>query len=202
MAESALTKVCEDLDLNYKPGYDEAAFYGPKLDFMFNDAIGREWQLATVQCDFNAPERFDMSYTNEEGKPERPVVIHRAIAGSLERFLGVAIEHFAGAFPVWLSPVQVAILPVSEKFADYAAVVKQSLEEAGVRLILDSDDSLGKRIRNTKTEKIPYQIIIGEKEVSSQTLTVEGRNDLKLEGITPADFTARISDEIKNRTNN
>ncbi len=199
-AEQALTEVCKNLDLPYRPAKDEAAFYGPKLDFMFKDAIGREHQLATVQCDFNLPERFELSYINEQGGKERPVMIHRAISGSLERFMGVMIEHFAGAFPVWMAPVQVAILPVGEKFADYSEQVKTALEEANIRATLSTDDSLGKRIRQAKTEKIPYQIVIGDKEQSSGTLTIEGRNDLKLEAVTVDDFIARITEEIKNRS--
>ncbi len=203
MAENALTNVCKELNLNYQPGIGEAAFYGPKLDFMFRDAIGREWQLATVQCDFNAPERFDMSYINEQGQPERPVVIHRAIAGSLERFIGVAIEHFAGAFPVWMSPVQVAVLPVSsEHHGEYADTIYQTLKKADVRVTMLSDDSLGKRIRKAKTERIPYQIIIGDKERDSGTLTVEGRNDTKIEGVTLDALLEKLASEIKNRTLN
>lgn len=198
-AEQALTTVCIEENLPYTPAKDEAAFYGPKLDFMFKDAIGREWQLATIQCDFNLPERFELAFTNEKGEKERPVVIHRAISGSLERFMGVMIEHYAGAFPTWLSPVQVALLPVSDAQADYAKDIQNKLIEAGIRTKWFADDSLGKRIRASKTEKIPYQIVIGNKEIESNTLTVEGRSDLKLEGITSEDFIARITSEIKNR---
>ena len=198
-AEQALTTVCIEENLPYTPAKDEAAFYGPKLDFMFKDAIGREWQLATIQCDFNLPNRFELEFTNEKGEKERPVVIHRAISGSLERFMGVMIEHFAGAFPTWLSPVQVALLPVSDAQADYAKEIQNKLIAAGIRTKWFADDSLGKRIRASKTEKIPYQIVIGNKEIESSTLTVEGRNDLKLEGITVEDFTTRITSEIKDR---
>ncbi|MBY0328711.1 threonine--tRNA ligase [Patescibacteria group bacterium] len=198
-AEQALTTVCIEENLPYTPAKDEAAFYGPKLDFMFKDAIGREWQLATIQCDFNLPNRFELEFTNEKGEKERPVVIHRAISGSLERFMGVMIEHFAGAFPTWLSPVQVALLPVSDAQADYAKGVQNKLIAAGIRTKWFADDSLGKRIRASKTEKIPYQIVVGNKEIESNTLTVEGRNDLKLEGISIEDFIVRITNEIKNR---
>ncbi len=201
-AENALTEICKELDLPYKAIKGEAAFYGPKLDFMFKDAIGREWQLATIQCDFNLPNRFDLSYINEQGEKEQPVVIHRAISGSLERFMGVMIEHYAGAFPVWMAPVQVTILPVGEKFAEYGEKVKIALLDANIRVTMNTNESLGKRIRTAKTEKIPYQIVIGEKEQTSETLTVEGRADLKLEGITVDDFITRIIDEIKHRTNN
>ncbi|MEI6400044.1 MAG: threonine--tRNA ligase [bacterium] len=200
-AEKALTAVCEDHGLPYFEGPGEAAFYGPKLDFMFKDAIGREHQLATVQLDFNLPERFDLSFTNEEGKAERPVVIHRAISGSLERFLGVAIEHFAGAFPVWMSPVQVSVLPVSEEHhGTYAKELFKKLQQEDIRVELLTEDSLGKRIRHSKTQKVPYQIVIGDKEKDSGNLTIEGRGD-KME-MSIDDFVEKISNEIKNRTLN
>lgn len=198
-AEKALTDVCINENLPYKPAKDEAAFYGPKLDFIFKDAIGREWQLATIQCDFNLPKRFELAYTNEKGEKEQPVMIHRAISGSLERFIGVMIEHFAGAFPTWLSPIQVAVLPVSEKFADYAMSVKKTLEDSDIRVVMYTNDSLGKRIRLAKTEKIPYQIVIGEKEVSANTVTVEGRNDFKMDGVTTDEFLTKISGEIREK---
>lgn len=201
-AEKALTDVCNEMNLNYKLGPGEAAFYGPKLDFMFRDAIGREWQLATVQCDFNAPERFNMSYVNEQGQDERPVVIHRAISGSLERFLGVAIEHFAGAFPVWMSPTQVAILPVSaEHHGAYADELYAQLKQLDIRVSLASDESLGKRIRNAKNMRIPYQVVIGDAERDSSTVTVEGRNGYK-EVMSREDFITKLQTEIRERTLN
>jgi len=170
---------------------------------MFKDAIGREWQLATIQCDFNAPERFDMSYINEKGEKERPVVIHRAISGSLERFLGVAIEHFAGAFPVWMAPTQIAVLPVStEHHGEYADMVYKKLKDADIRTVMLADDSLGKRIRKAKTDKIPYQIIIGDKERDSQTLTIEARGDVKIEGMTVDELLVKLENEITERTIN
>lgn len=200
-AETALTNACKEENLPYFEGPGEATFYGPKLDFMFKDAIGREWQLATIQCDFNLPERFDLSFVNEKGEKERPVVIHRAISGSLERFMGVMIEHFGGAFPVWLAPVQVAVLPVSdERHGDYASEIVKALKSVNVRAKLLGNESLGKRIRTAKTEKVPYQIVIGDKELESKTITVEGRNDLKLEAIAPAEFMGRIMAEIENRS--
>jgi threonyl-tRNA synthetase len=170
---------------------------------MFRDAIGREHQLATVQLDFNLPERFDLTYINEDGQKERPVVIHRAISGSLERFLGVAIEHFAGAFPVWMAPVQIAVLPVSnEHHGEYADEIFKKLKAANIRTIMLDDDSLGKRIRKAKTEKIPYQIIIGDKEKDSNTLTIEGRNDTKIEGMSIDALLVKLDKEIKERTLN
>lgn len=177
-AEKALTDVCISENLPYKPAKDEAAFYGPKLDFMFKDAIGREWQLATIQCDFNLPERFDLSFTNEKGEKERPVVIHRAISGSLERFMGVMIEHFAGAFPLWLSPVQVKVIPIAEAHHDTAYKAVADLRKAGLRVeIDDSNDSLGKRVRETKVAKIPYTIIIGDKDIEAGKITLESRKE-------------------------
>lgn len=181
-AEKALTDICQNEGLNYKAAKDEAAFYGPKLDFMFKDAIGREWQLATIQVDFNLPERFDLSFINEKGEKERPVVIHRAISGSIERFLGVMIEHFGGAFPFWLSPVQVKVIPIGERQMEYAHGVHKTLREAGIRSEIDqSNESLGKKVRGAKTEKIPFSIVIGDKEMESGIFNLEGRTE-KIEG--------------------
>lgn len=201
-AESTLEQAAIDNKLNYQIIRGEAAFYGPKLDFMFKDAIGREWQLATIQVDFNLPERFDLSFMNEKGESERPVVIHRAISGSLERFMGVMIEHFAGAFPVWLSPVQAIILPISEHQKEYADSVFDSLKETDIRVVLDdSNESLGKKIRNAKLQKIPYIIVIGDKEKEAKVITVEGRTE-KLEGITVEDFILKVNKDITERTLN
>ncbi len=202
-AESALRKVCEQESLPYFEAQGEAAFYGPKLDFMFKDAIGREWQLATIQCDFNMPKRFELSFINEKGEKEIPVVIHRAIAGSLERFMGVMIEHFAGAFPVWLSPVQVKVVPIGERQFEYAREVYNELKKADVRAELDeSNESLGKKIRNAKTEKIPYVLVIGDKEIEARAVTVEGRNDAKLGQMSVADFVEKINKEKAERSLN
>ncbi len=201
-AESTLEIAAKDNQLNYQIVKGEAAFYGPKLDFMFKDAIGREWQLATIQCDFNLPERFELKFVNEKGEEERPVVIHRAISGSLERFMGVMIEHFAGAFPIWLSPNQVTILPISEHQKEYADSIYKLLKESDIRVQLDdSNESLGKRIRNAKMSKVPYIIVIGDKERDAKVITVEGRNE-KLEGITIDNFLERLQREIKERTLN
>ncbi len=198
-AENALETAAKENELNYKLGVGEAAFYGPKLDFMFKDAIGREWQLATIQCDFNLPERFNLSFKNEKGEDERPVVIHRAISGSLERFMGVMIEHFAGAFPVWLAPVQVIILPISEHQKEYAKEIFEKINKADVRVELDdTNESLGKRIRNAKMQKIPYMIVVGDKEKEAKVITVEGR-EKKLEGVTVDSFIEKIKSEIKER---
>jgi threonyl-tRNA synthetase len=200
-AEAALEKAAKDNALPFTRVEGEAAFYGPKLDFIFKDALGRPWQLATIQCDFNLPERFELEYTNEQGEKERPVVIHRAISGSLERFMGVMIEHYAGAFPTWLAPVQVKILPVSgEKHGAYGAEVLAALRAAGARAELDAaDESLGKKIRNGKTEKVPYLLVVGDAEVEAKTLSVESRDNGKLGALDVDTFVAQVKNEIESR---
>lgn len=172
-AESALKEVCESQWLPYKPEKWEAAFYGPKLDFMFKDAIGREWQLATCQVDFNLPNRFQLWFINEQGEKEMPVVIHRAISGSLERFMSVMIEHFGGAFPLWLAPTQILFVPVANAFLDTCYERKSVCNDLNLRAKIDtSDDSFSKKIRNAELEKVPYIVIIWEKEVADKTLSV------------------------------
>ncbi len=202
IAESKLKDVIlKNFGPEYVDGPGEAAFYGPKIDFMAKDAIGRKLQVATIQLDFVQPERFELTCINEKGEKEGIVMIHCAIMGSFERFLSVAIEHFAGAFPTWLSPVQVKIVPIGERQAEYAQNVFQSLKNASVRVELDnSKDSLGKRIRNAKTEKVPYVIVVGDKEVESQTLTIEKRDGSKIENIPIEEFTQNILKEIKDRS--
>ena len=199
-AEGALRAACEKFDLPFKIGIDEAAFYGPKLDFMFKDAIGRERQLATIQCDFNLPVRFDLSFTNEQGEKERPVVIHRAISGSLERFMGVMIEHFGGAFPLWLAPIQVQIVPVAEKFNDYAFQLKSQLNQLDIRAkVDDGSDSFSKKIRNAELMKIPYTLIVGEKEQNSDSVSVrEFRSKAQYEK-SVVDFIAQVASEKDER---
>lgn len=167
---------------------------------MFKDAIGREWQLATIQLDFNQPERFDLSFVNEEGEKERPVVIHRAISGSLERCVGVLTEHFAGAFPVWLAPKQVTILTVADSFNSYGEQVKQSLHKADIRVKLDdSRDSLNKKIRNAELMKIPYILVIGEKEVQENTVAIREYRSKKQYELPMNDFITQVSKEYKQR---
>ena len=200
-AEGALEAAAQENGLNYKRVEGEAAFYGPKLDFMFKDAIGREWQLATIQCDFNLPERFDLSFVNEKGEKERPVVIHRAIAGSLERFMGIAIEHFAGDFPLWMAPKQVRILPVSENFIAYADEVFAACKKAGLRVELDaSSDGLGKKIRNAETDHVNYALVIGEKEATDKTVSVRSRKTGEQTVSTVAEFVAKLSEEVSTRS--
>jgi threonyl-tRNA synthetase len=199
-AEKSLEDAAKENKLNYKRMEGEAAFYGPKLDFMFKDSIGREWQLATIQCDFNLPERFGLSYTNEKGEEERPVVIHRAISGSLERFMGILIEHYAGAFPLWLAPVQLAVLPISDKHLEYAQSIVQELKDNGMRVNLDDrSESIGKKIREATTQKVPYMLIIGDKEIDSNGASVRTLGGEDLGTMPLADLVQKMTQEITNK---
>ena len=200
--EEVLRKVAIEKELDFKEEKGEAAFYGPKLDFKIKDALGRLWQCSTLQFDFNSPERFDMTFTNSEGKDERPYMLHRALFGSFERFIGLLIEHYAGAFPVWLAPVQVVVLPISEHQKEYARGVYEKLIDEGINKVEldDSDESLGKKIRKAKIQKIPYMIVIGDKEKEAGKITVEGRSE-KLEAIEVSEFIEKIKKEIKDRQN-
>lgn len=199
-SEQELKDVLEATGIAYKAVEGEAAFYGPKLDIMAVDALGRQWQISTVQVDRTQPSRFELEYTDTDGSKKRPVMIHRALVGSPERFLGILIEHFAGAFPAWLSPEQVRVLPVSEEQADYAANVVSTLKAAGVRASLDdANDSLGKRIRAAKQEKLPYVLVIGGKEVEANEVSVDSR-DRGQEGAIALDaFVAKVTQEIRDR---
>lgn len=187
IAENSLEEAAKENKLPYKKVSGEAAFYGPKLDFLFKDSLGREWQLATIQCDFNLPQRFDLSYMNEESKKERPVVIHRAISGSLERFMSVLIEHFAGRFPLWLSPAQVKVVTVTDRNIKFAEEVARMLTEQNVRVELDGRaETIGKKIRDAQLEKVNYIVTIGDKEVEKRVLAVRDRDgevkfDVKVE---------------------
>ncbi len=199
LAESVLEKVAEDLGIECVRETGEAAFYGPKLDYKVKDAIGREWQCSTIQFDFNLPERFDMTFTNSEGKEERPFMIHRALFGSFERFLGLLIEHYAGAFPLWLSPEQIRVLPVSEKFIDYAEEIKNELKKSGYRVTVDNNsESLPKRIRTAEKEKLPYILVLGEKEVEAKTVAIRKRKEGDLGVKSLKEFKEMLEEEIKN----
>jgi len=187
-SEEALEKIAQEEGITYKRMEGEAAFYGPKLDFMFHDAIGRERQLGTAQLDFNMPKRFGLEYTDSDGSKQTPVMIHRAIAGSMERFMSVMIEHFAGAFPFWLSPVQITLLPVSETHKEYAEKILNALEEKGLRAEIRTEETLGKRIRNWSISKNPYACVLGDEEVKNNTLSVESRDEGKLGEMSLEDF--------------
>ncbi len=201
LAEEMLQKVSDDRALGAKRMEGEAALYGPKLDFMFKDALGRETQLATIQLDFAMPKRFELSYTDKDGSDKSPVMIHRAILGSFERFMMILIEHFAGAFPLWLAPEQVRVLPISEKFVDYAGQIKDQLKQANIRVALDdSNESLGKRIRNSELYKIPFTVIVGEKEQESGTLAVRKYSQGDLGSSNVEEFITTLVENIKNKS--
>ena len=195
-AVTSLKEVLSDLGKEYELGVGEAAFYGPKIDFMAKDAIGREWQLATAQVDFNQPERFGLEYTAADGTKQRPVMVHRAISGSLERFMAILIEHYAGHFPLWLSPVQARIIAVGEKFQDYGNKILTELKSAGIRAELaDCNETLGKRIRQAQVEKIPYVLVVGEEEMNVGTIAVKLRG-ADLGQMPSAELTTKIKTEI------
>jgi threonyl-tRNA synthetase len=200
-AEWALEKVCESNNLPYKRVEWEAAFYGPKLDFMFKDAIWREWQLATIQCDFNLPERFNLSFTNENNEQERPVVIHRAILWSLERWMWMLIENFAWIFPLWLAPRQVIIVPVMPMFDDYAKKVENELKQSWIRVSWDySTDWLNKKVRNAEKMHNNYILVVGEQEQNEWTVSVRNYKTKEQTVEKLEDFKSRIKDEIKTRS--
>lgn len=188
-AEEALVEAAKQNDLPYEMGPGEAAFYGPKLDFMIEDALGREWQCSTAQLDFVQPENFDLSYTGQDGKEHRPAVMHIAVVGSIERMLGILIEHYAGAFPLWLAPVQVRMLPVSDTFLPYAHTIEEILKNEGYRVeVDDSAEGLGKKIRNAEMQKIPYMVVVGEKELAAQTVAVRDYATKKQEVMNVKEF--------------
>ncbi len=200
-AESILLEVAESMGVPFTREIGEAAFYGPKIDFVVRDVIGREWQLGTVQVDYNLPERFGLEYIGADNKPHRPVLIHRAPFGSMERFCGVLIEHFAGNFPTWLAPEQVRLLPITDHQNEFAKNIFDSLFEKGIRATLDSQsDKLGAKIRRAETDKVPYMLIIGAKEAEQGAVSVRSRVNKENEGSLPVEeFIARIKKEIDNR---
>lgn len=176
MATDGLRSALDDLGLDYVVNEGDGAFYGPKIDFHLEDSIGRTWQCGTIQLDFQLPQRFELEYTGADGEKHRPIMIHRVVFGSIERFIGILIEHFAGAFPTWLAPVQVKVLPISDKYADYAAKVYESLSEAGIRAEVDTrSEKIGYKIREAQTNKIPYMLVVGQKEEEEGTVSVRSR---------------------------
>ena len=200
-SEAMLEEINKEKSLNAKRMVGEAALYGPKLDFMFKDALGRETQLATLQIDFATPKRFGLVYTDNEGNEINPVMIHRAIFGSFERFIMILIEHFAGAFPLWLAPEQVRVIPVSDKFTDYTHKVANLLKQSGIRIGVDtSSESLGKRIRNAEVMKVPYVLVVGEKEVTSNTVAVRKYQEGDLGSSSVDDLLTTVQQNIKNRS--
>lgn len=198
-AENALREIAKERNADYFEAEGEAAMYGPKLDFMATDSMGRQHQVATIQLDMNQPERFDLTCVNEKGEKERIVMIHCAVMGSIERFSAVLLEHLAGNLPVWLSPVHAKILPVSEKHSAYAQKIAEELSAFGLRIEIDDSDSLGKRIRAAKLEKVPYFLVIGDQEVEAGTATLESRDKGKIGALSIADINTRLLAEIRER---
>ncbi len=201
-AEQAIVEACQEKGLNARVETGEAAFYGPKLDFMVKDAIGRRWQLGTIQVDYNLPERFNLEYTGSDNQKYQPVMIHRAPFGSMERFVAVLIEHTGGKFPLWLTPDQVAILPISEKFNDYAEQVKKELEKYDVRCIIDDrSEKITRKIRDNEMKHIPYMLIVGEKEQTEGTVTVRKQGGINEGSLKIEDFGRKIEEEVNNMIN-
>ncbi|MGP1447421.1 MAG: threonine--tRNA ligase [Candidatus Limimorpha sp.] len=197
-AEAAIVEACEEKHLPARIEYGEAAFYGPKLDFMVRDAIGRKWQLGTIQVDYNLPERFDLTYIGSDNEKHRPVMIHRAPFGSMERFVAVLLEHCAGEFPLWLAPDQLIILPVSEKYLDYAEKVQSYLKKSDIRALIDDrNEKIGRKIRDAEVKKYPYMLIVGEKEESENSVSVRRHGQVDLGSMSMEDFGKMILKQVE-----
>ncbi|MDE6157090.1 MAG: threonine--tRNA ligase, partial [Muribaculaceae bacterium] len=201
-AEQAIIEACAEKGINARTELGEAAFYGPKLDFMVKDAIGRRWQLGTIQVDYNLPERFELEYTGRDNAKHRPVMIHRAPFGSMERFVAVLLEHTAGHFPLWLAPEQAVVIPVSDKYLDYAKEVAEQLEEADARLFIDDrNETLGRKIRDNQLKRVPYMLVVGEKEAQNGEVSVRKPGEGDLGSMKIANFAALLNEEVRNLTN-
>lgn len=199
-AEAALKAALEELGLDYRLNEGDGAFYGPKIDFHLRDCIGRTWQCGTIQLDYQLPQRFDLTYTGKDGEKHRPIMIHRVAFGSIERFIGILIEHYAGKFPVWLSPVQAKILPISDKFMDYADDLYKKLFDAGIRVAIDDRaEKIGYKIREAQLEKVPYMIIVGEKEANEGNVSVRSRDGGELGSLNVEEFVEKLVAEAKDR---
>lgn len=198
-AENALKKVLEDQNLQYELNEGDGAFYGPKIDFHVKDCLGRDWQCGTVQLDFQMPERFDLVYIGEDGNKHRPVMLHRVIFGSMERFIGIIIEHYAGAFPVWLAPVQVAVLPISEKHFEYGAKIKKYLDDNNIRASMDGrQEKIGYKIRSAQMDKVPYMLILGDKELEAGNVSVRSCKNGDVGSLSLEDFLSKIRSDAQN----
>jgi threonyl-tRNA synthetase len=199
-AETALEASLKRAGVAYEVDHGGGAFYGPKIDLKVNDAIGREWQLSTIQFDFNLPERFDLTYIGEDGQSHQPYMVHRALLGSLERFFGVLIEHYAGAFPAWLSPTQVVLIPIADRHIDYAKAVSEQLRKAGLRVMLDDrSERMNAKIRDAQNQKIPYMLVVGDKEVENKQVSLRLRNGENLGPMAVSVFTDRAQEDIRNK---
>jgi threonyl-tRNA synthetase len=201
-AEKAIIEVCQEKNIKARIELGEAAFYGPKLDFMVRDALGRKWQLGTIQVDYNLPECFELEYVGSDNQKHRPVMIHRAPFGSLERFVAVLIEHTGGKFPLWLVPEQAAILPISEKFNEYAAEVARELKKQDIRVFIDDrNEKIGRKIRDNELKKIPYMLIIGEKEAENYEISVRKQGEGDAGSMKITTFAALIANEVEKQMN-
>jgi threonyl-tRNA synthetase len=201
MATNSLEKVLKRLNIEYKTIPGEAAFYGPKIDIKLVDAIGRLWQLSTVQFDFNLPQRFQLEYVAEDGSRKQPLMVHRALYGSVERFFGVLIEHYAGAFPVWLSPVQAVMIPIAERHAEYANRVAAQLKAAGVRANVDArNEKMNGKIREHAMQKVPFLLVVGDKEAESGKVNVRTRGKEKTEDMAATEFVEKIRKLIADKS--
>ncbi len=200
MTTSALRKAMDDFGLKYSINEGDGAFYGPKIDFHLKDSIGRTWQCGTIQLDMLLPEKFNLTYTGEDGQKHRPVMIHRVVYGSIERFIGILIENYAGAFPAWLAPEQVRVMPITDKYNEYAKQIVDKLESQKIRAHLDDrNEKIGYKIREAQVKKVPYMLIVGEKEVESGTVSVRSRDNGEQGAMAVDEFIAKLQDEIKNR---
>jgi threonyl-tRNA synthetase len=200
LAESAIPQALEKAGLDYTVDEGDGAFYGPKIDIDVRDAIGRSWQVCTIQVDFNHPERFGLEYTDEHGERIRPVMIHRALFGSVERFTGVLVEHFAGAFPTWLAPVQAVLIPIADRHVAYARTVEQRLRAAGVRAeVDDSTDTMGAKIRRQQMQKVPYMLVVGDDEAGNDTVSLRRRSGKETRGVPVAELVDGLTAEIAER---
>jgi threonyl-tRNA synthetase len=199
-AHHALSNALKRKYIRYSVNEGEGAFYGPKIDIKLRDALKREWQCATIQCDFALPERFDLKYIGEDGKEYRPIMLHRVILGSVERFTGALLEHFGGALPLWLAPTQVLIIPISEKVISYAKKVEKNFVENGVRARLDHrNERLQKKIRDAEVEKMPYMVIVGEREAAENTLSIRSKAQGEMGRLTAEEFIQMLQTEIKEK---
>ena len=200
MAIEALKKALDGKEMEYEINEGDGAFYGPKIDFHLRDAIGRTWQFGTIQLDFQMPQSFELTYVDENGEKQQPVMSHRALMGSMERFFGILVEHFAGKFPLWLAPVQVKVLPISEKFEDYALKVTKELSDAGIRAEYDErNEKIGKKIRDAQMERVNYMVIVGEKEADSGKISVRDRDGNERSDVELADFLGELKEEIESK---
>ncbi len=198
MAENALKKALEHENIPYELNEGDGAFYGPKIDFHIKDCLGRDWQCGTIQLDFQMPERFDLTYIGEDGEKHRPVMLHRVIFGSIERFIGILIEHYAGAFPLWLSPVQVKIIPIADRQLDYAKKLQEKLSENGIRVEIDErQEKIGYKIREAQIERVPYMLVVGDKEVEANVASVRDRKDGDIGQMNIDDFIAKVKEEVE-----